>query len=307
MLNSSISEHQMDHHNETEIGGHCEVADTLARRASPYLYPCIIEYSLIAAAIVFKMYQSVGRCGRHVFSVTGDQTINQADCHKANKGLFLGLFVTILTLIAVSSFFVFDERFENSDTASYIFYITEITLLFLSCMVVIIGFFKLQKLKFSPSEEGSFDPGLLIISLFGLCTFNTFLLVSSVANLKEYGLLSYLSLGASALAFVQASLQTIFILDGLRRCADNDNHMNTKPGRTVVTFLLLCNLSLWVVNTFEVKKAESVRIHPQYYGTLPWNIISHICIPLIIFFRFHSTVCLSDIWINAYLIKRKEL
>ncbi len=208
----------------------------------------------------------------------------------------------------MSTFFVFEKKYaENDNTASFIFYITEIALLFISCLIVLIGFFRIQQLKFAPTEEGSFDTGLLVTALFGLCTFNTFLIVSSVANLERYGLLAILSLGASSLAFIQASIQTVFILDGLRRCAEHDNHVNRKPGRTLVTFLLLCNLSLWVVNTFEVKKAESVELHPIYYGILPWNIISHVCIPLIIFFRFHSTVCLSDIWINAYLIKRKEL
>ena len=255
---------------------------------------------------MFNLIQSVGRVSRHVISVTGDGTFSQTDCHKANKGLFLGLFISILTLIAVSTYFVFQERMDD-DTASYIFYITEITLLFLSCLIVLTGFFKLHSLKFVPSDEGSFDTGLLVIALFGLCSFNTFLIVSSVANLAEYGLLSILSLGASALAFLQAAVQTVFILDGLRRSADHDDHVTNKPGRTLVTFLLLCNLSLWVVNTFEVKKAEAIELHPNYYGMLPWNIISHVCIPLIIFFRFHSTVCLSDIWINAYLIKRKEL
>lgn len=253
------------------------------------------------------MYQCVGRTGKQVLTITGDSSSNQTDCDKANKGLFLGLFVTILTLVSVSSFFVFDEKLENRDTASLIFYITEITLLFLSCVIVIIGFFKLQQLRFSMPEEGSYDTVLLVIALFGLCTFNAFLVVSSVSTMEEYGLIGILSLGTSALAFIQAAIQTIFILDGLRRCAEHDEHVNHKPGRTLVTFLLLCNLSLWVINTFEVKKAETMPLHSKFYGFMPWNIIAHICIPLIIFFRFHSTVCLSDIWINAYIIKRKEL
>ena len=37
----------------------CERANTLARRAAPFLYPCVIEYSLIAAAIVYKIYQVI--------------------------------------------------------------------------------------------------------------------------------------------------------------------------------------------------------------------------------------------------------
>jgi hypothetical protein len=280
---------------------------TLARKASPYLFPCTIQYSLIAAAIVFKMYTNVGKIGRHVLTIDGGDNRTQRDCHKANKGLFLGLFIAILTLIAISCFFVFDEKFKNSDTASMIFYITEITLLFLSCMVVLIGFFKLQQLKFSGHDDNSFMAPLLVIALFGLCTMNTFLVVSSATSIEEYGLIGMFSLGTALLAFMQSALQTIFILDGLRRCAENDDQISSKPGRTLVTFLLLCNLSLWCVNTFEAKKIETVSLHTTYYGYLPWSIISHLCIPLIIFFRFHSTVCLSEIWVSAYVMKKHDL
>ena len=30
----------------------------------------------------------------------------------------------------------------------------------------------------------------------------------------------------------------------------------SKPGRQIVTFLLICNLSIWVIYTFEVQKVE---------------------------------------------------
>ena len=120
-------------------------------------------------------------------------------------------------------------------------------------------------------------------------------------------LLDILALGAALLAFLQGSIQTVFILDGQRRCAEHDDHLTRKPGRALVTFLLLCNLSLWVINTFEVSKVEAAPIHSDFYGFLPWKIISHLCMPMLIFFRFHSSVCLSDIWINAYVIKKKEV
>ncbi len=285
----------------------CFQYETLARKASPYLFPCTIQYSLIAAAIVYKMYSNVGKIGRHVLSIEGTGSHTQRDCHKANKGLFLGLFITILTLVSISCFFVFEKRFDNTDIASMIFYITELSLLFISCMVVLLGFFKLQQLKFMQTDDMSIMAPLLIVALFGLCCMNTFLVVSSASTIMEFGLIGILSLGTALLAFLQAAVQSIFILDGLRRCAENDEQISRKPGRTLVTFLLLCNLSLWVVNTFEAKKQETVSIHNQYFGYLPWSIITHLCIPLIIFFRFHSTVCLSEIWVSAYVMKKHDL
>ncbi|VEL42290.1 unnamed protein product [Protopolystoma xenopodis] len=94
-----------------------------------------------------------------------------------------------------------------------------------------------------------------------------------------------------------------FILEASRRCAGTLTHVRTKPGRTLITFLLILNLALWIVKTFEVKRADNHVIHISYYTGIAWTIITHISLPLIIFFRFHSTVCLSDIWSNAYRFK----
>ena len=35
--------------------------------------------------------------------------------------------------------------------------------------------------------------------------------------------------------------------------------MRNKPGREVVTFLLVCNLAMWAINTLETNRADS---HP---------------------------------------------
>ena len=39
------------------------------------------------------------------------------DCEKANKGLFTGLLVAVITLIAIATFFVFESRLNNPTTA----------------------------------------------------------------------------------------------------------------------------------------------------------------------------------------------
>ena len=65
-----------------------------------------------------------------------------SDCHKANKGLFLGLLILVITLISVSLFFVFETDTSSKDIAGVIFYVTEIVLLLVSCAAVIAGFFR---------------------------------------------------------------------------------------------------------------------------------------------------------------------
>lgn len=38
----------------------------------------------------------------------------------------------------------------------------------------------------------------------------------------------------------------------------------------------------------------------EFYGFILWNILNHVTLPLIMFYRFHSSVCLVDIWNYAY-------
>lgn len=49
----------------------------------------------------------------------------------------------------------------------------------------------------------------------------------------------------------------VFIKDTQRRQVSLPEHERTKPGRQVVTFLLICNLTMWVIYTFETQKVEA--------------------------------------------------
>ena len=43
------------------------------------------------------------------------------------------------------------------------------------------------------------------------------------------------------------------------RFAYTQEQVRNKPGREVVTFLLVCNLAMWAINTLETNRADS---HP---------------------------------------------
>ena len=161
----------------------CSPEASLAWKASPYLFPCTIEYSLIAAAVVYKMYRNVGSSFHpasssssssiHGEPVYQTSTGSGVDCDKANKGLFLGLFVTVLTLVAVSCYFVLEESISSTLT----FFSTEVLLLLLLCIGVIVAFFKFQQLESLPSREICLDSSLLVISLVGVFALECFHLV----------------------------------------------------------------------------------------------------------------------------------
>ena len=292
----------------------CPVPNSLVRTSSEYLYPCTVEYSLIAAAIAYKIYRNVGRDkeNREADEESKFELYknNPTDCHKANKGLFLGLFTLAAMIIAVNVFFfIFDDKhttyMASENTPTYVFLVTEIALLTCACVAVLFGFCRLRLLRFS-SVEKNFENVLIYMSFLGLCMYNAFAIVSCLSDIFDYDMLKVLSLACVTLYIVQASLQIVFILDGLRRRPANSAQVHAKPGRELVTFLLLCNIALWVANTFELEKAERIPLYSNFYGPLQWGIISYCCIPMTIFFRFHSTVCLAHIWRNSYILKRKK-
>lgn len=102
------------------------------------------------------------------------------------------------------------------------------------------------------------------------------------------------------LQLIQILIQTPWIIDGLRRCSNSAILRQRKPGRELVTFLLIANVSLWIYYTFSVKTADVGDIRYGFYGDRAWSIINHVSLPLIMFYRFHASVCLVDIWRHSY-------
>lgn len=91
--------------------------------------------------------------------------------------------------------------------------------------------------------------------------------------------------------------QSIFRLRCLSQKASE-----SKPGKQFVTFLLIANVSLFFFHTLEGMKsvfgdaAFSKR-------TKPYTVLVSAVAPLTVFYRFHSSVCLAEIWKHCYSIK----
>ena len=90
------------------------------------------------------------------------------------------------------------------------------------------------------------------------------------------------------------------IVDGLRRCSNGRENQVSRPGRNILTFLLICNLAIYFWDTMEVKSYSYTAARTEFYGDTIWTLLSHIAMPLCIFYRFHASVALADIWGSAY-------
>uniref|UniRef100_A0A5K4F7D3 Otopetrin n=1 Tax=Schistosoma mansoni TaxID=6183 RepID=A0A5K4F7D3_SCHMA len=202
-------------------------------------------------------------------------------CHRSHTGLFLGIMLLIGSIICMVLFLI-HGRNKSKQLASYIYQNSKLTLSTISLLACIMGIIQTNQLKFHRLKQSeNFEYNLLTI-----------------------GLIALLYLIKCTLEICQALIQFFFIVETSRRKVCCLNQSRIKPGRSIIVFLLICNLALWLVNTFEVRSAETqLSLYRQYFGVRTWSIITYCFIPLIIFFRFHSTVCLAELWTKLYTLK----
>ena len=114
---------------------------------------------------------------------------------------------------------------------------------------------------------------------------------------KSFSLFHFISI---LFQLLQVLIQTPMIMDGLRRCSNSEKNKREKPGRELVTFLIIANLIIYLWDTLEVKNTGIFSNPKKYYGKSFWITVSHMTLPLCIFYRFHAAVALVDIWSSAY-------
>ncbi|KAL5969324.1 Proton channel OtopLc [Taenia solium] len=255
-----------------------------------HLIPCRVEHGLIAGAIFYKINQRIGHVQHkgHGSSGTSNRNPDNAEAHVLAQSQSR-LLLPQATPVALVLFCIFQRR--HSYQHELMLYQTDY-IIFRNIGIIVagialhrIGVLSLREL----SEADAFDDNLLLLGAVAVPFHDLSLLVLEVdatEERKETG---------EILEMAQALLQTFLILEAPHREVGEMERTISKPGRTIITFLLVLNLAMWIVNTFGLKHAENHEIFRLYYTGLAWKVITHLSLPLIIFFRFHSTVCLADI------------
>lgn len=136
----------------------------LVQNASPFLFPCTIEYSLICAVILYEMWKKIKLNDRmdrdHQESIMGhhqhkDVHHLSVDCSRAHRGMFAGILVIVLTIISLIMFFVLDEEKNYKSTAVIEMTYSEIVLYLVTCFAVLAALYKMQDLKYSKQYRKS--------------------------------------------------------------------------------------------------------------------------------------------------------
>ncbi|XP_040174739.1 proton channel OtopLc isoform X2 [Anopheles arabiensis] len=303
--------------NATAIScGRVNIMGTIVQDSAPYLYPFIIEYSLIGAAVIYVMWKHIGRypkftneedlehrlevmLSRRAVVMAQQARTGRVDCVGASKGLFFGLLLLVGSLICLILFFVLVRHPQLSLLAIYLADVSHCALMALAIFAIIIGFIRVQNLKFRCEEQSNLNDILLRISAFGLFVYSTFSVIAGSLNAFESEP-NLLVMVTGIVAVVQVVIQLLFIADVSRRRVHLPEHDRIKPGRQIVTFLLICNISMFAIYTFEAQKVFANPVQLDFYGFIAWSLIQRVTLPLCIFHRFHSAVTLAEVWKTTY-------
>ncbi|XP_037934932.1 proton channel OtopLc isoform X2 [Teleopsis dalmanni] len=296
--------------------GRVDIMGTIVYDSAPYLYPFIIEYSLIGAVVLYVMWKHIGRypgrlndedlehrlevmLSRRAVAMAQQARSGRVDCVGSSKGLFFGLLLLVGALICLILFFVLVRHQQFSLLAIYLADASHCILMAFAILAIIIGFIRVKNLKFRCEEQSNLNDILLRISAFGLFTYSVFSVIAG--SLKAFeSEPNLLVTTTGGVAVFQVILQLLFIADVSRRRVHLPEHDRSKPGRQIVTFLLICNVAMFAIYTFEAQKVFANPVQLDFYGFVPWSIIQRVTLPLCIFHRFHSAVTLAEIWKTTY-------
>ncbi|XP_011862550.1 PREDICTED: uncharacterized protein LOC105559100 [Vollenhovia emeryi] len=284
----------------------------------PFLYPFIVQFSLIAAAVTFVMGQNVGRSRLTKQKFHGSKDLSshtRVGCDGSSKGLFLGILCMVAGIVVILIFLVVreDENFPSA-TLSWLTCGTLIGILTLSSLMTASGLVQVRQISVVIRAPAALDSLLSNVSLFGVQLYSVFTIVVCACSLamsdhdetEDTRARHIMLLSMSILQLVQCFAQSTLIAETSRRSCITRFQMLAKPGRQVITFLLFSNAVLWAFDTVITQNWLSQELQLRFFGVLAWGVLSRIGLPLLIFYRFHSCVLLLEAWNKCYRTPRGE-
>ncbi|XP_062541156.1 proton channel OtopLc-like isoform X2 [Armigeres subalbatus] len=291
------------------------IMGSLVQNAAPFLFPCTIEYSLICAVILYEMWKKLRESGHggngsrksSRKSLTGKSAnMLSIDCSNAQRGMFAGILVIVLTIIVLIMYFVLQKQKYFQRVATIEVTVSEIILYTITTIAVVWAMFQMRDLKFSQKKGDagiSLDCTLLVLAQIGIYIYCMFSIIGTFFSIGVSEHVTVYSLVAEIASLLQTSLQTLFVMNAWWRRCKGAKQNRAKPGRENITFLLITNMSFWIINTLIKTNASFRPTLMNFYGVWAWTIITHVSMPMAIFYRFHSTICLFEIWKNTYKVR----
>ncbi|XP_031763412.2 proton channel OtopLc-like isoform X2 [Galleria mellonella] len=302
----------------------CNVSDMitpLIRSVNPYLRSCGVEYSLLCSIIIIVIWNDICTVpGSKWLKGPPNAVLNKevqqcceriksnnhfsVDCGSAHRGLFAGVVVLAGTIVSLMLFNGLFQKEKHVELALLQINIWE-TILFV--LMTVGSGACLQRIRTLPLKRTvsalPLEHALLLVTQFGVYLYYLFQIIGVGFLVHKYSVERRATrILVPLCAVIQCSCQTLLILDAWsRRCEETTGR---RPGRQLVTFLLVGNFALWLLNRVKNARAEFHPLQMEFFGVWAWTLITHVSVPLLVCYRFQATVCFYEIWKNSY--KRKK-
>ncbi|KAG3268539.1 otopetrin 3 [Ictidomys tridecemlineatus] len=312
----------------------CEVF----RKGYLMLYPFSTEYCLICYAVLFVMWRNVGRrLAAHAGPRPGTPPFHLHGAIFGPLlgllALVAGVCVFVLFQIEASGPAIARQYF----TLYYAFYVAVLPAMSLACLAgTAIHGLEERELDTLKNPTRSLDVVLLMGAALGQVGIAYFSIVAIVATHPQE-LLNRLILAYSLLLILQHIAQNLFIIEGLHRrplwevppegpagkaepprrgsllelgqdlrraslaYIHSYNHLNWKRRilKEISLFLILCNITLWMMPAFGIHPEFENGLEKDFYGYRTWFTIVNFGLPLGVFYRMHSVGGLVEVYLGA--------
>ncbi|CAD5111841.1 unnamed protein product [Dimorphilus gyrociliatus] len=310
----------------------CIRKEALLNKSTPYLFPCVLEYSLLASATMLELLSEVEMSLKEKIDGTietlgkkdsaincqneqnltvrssnmSSHLISHIDFRKIHGGLISGLLV-LAALIAVTIIFLTLDNTSKSSESQKVYLVTDFVLNLINLAGLIFTMFKMSKLTYRKKAGSKVDCTLLYIALGGQLFFHIARIIgaSSAAVDKNDRAMIFMTIVDSVFAILASVVQAIFIQHASSLHTTNSDDARSMPGRSPLTFLLICNIACWLFRTLQMKSSEIDGEHfgMNVYRPTAWILIVNVSIPLLIFYSYHCSAMIADIWSRSYNLK----
>ena len=305
----------------------CGTASAVADVISPYAYPLLIEFSVLAVGLFLSIWEQTAT--KHVKLANKPTTIidrsndsidtAESDNNKSNgsdsnscdesdvetnlesihyhnpgEGIFMGWIVVLGTIVFVI-LFTYDSYRHSIYSSSFgaAVYGAHATLSSLQLVTVIYTTVRMTSMKRHEKKETTQEKRekhLLTVCFLSVVIYKVFCLVTGFVHDELIIIVDgFLTIFAS-------TAQTAFInwFASTKRLA-RAKQRRYKPGRQGLELLRCTNVGLWLVNTFLMKTTVAKKPLEETIGYMTWIITSNVVQPLTILFYFHSIMCIATI------------
>ena len=300
----------------------CGEVSAVADIVSPYCYPLLIEFSVLAAGLFLAIWEQTGTKQpdhHHTHESNGGGKKNDLEdrksietdltslnespiatavedvhYHNPGEGMFLGWIVNLGTVVFVILFiYVSYDRTAITISFGTAVYGFHAALSGLQLITVLFTAVSMAKMKTHHEEKAGAekrDESLLTVCFLSLALYKVFCTVAGFADDK----LSVIVDGLVAIAATIAQTTFLNWFASHKRLANAEQRRH-KPGRQGLELLRWTNVALWLVNTFLMKTTVAKSPLEHTIGAMTWTIVSNVVQPLTILYYFHSVMCIAGI------------